>query len=193
MSSLKSLLKRWLGTYWWRWKRSDFGPKIFVIGYNKTGTTSLGKALKLLGYDHSSFNYFVWRELYKNGDIQSVIRYTSKFESFDDLPWLKEDMIPILDEFFPNSKWIYLTREEEDWKRSYTRWSAKMGRVVDGDDGWQKYLQHSEFVRSYFSKRQTDILELSVSQGNGFDILAGFLNKQAPFSDFPHESKSSVS
>ena len=38
----------------WRWKRSDFGPKVFVIGYNKTGTTSVGIALKMLGYDHSS-------------------------------------------------------------------------------------------------------------------------------------------
>jgi len=191
MSSLKSLFKRWLDAYWWRWKRSDFSPKVFVIGYNKTGTTSLGKALKILGYDHSSFNRFVWRAFYKRGDIQSVIRYTSKFESFDDLPWLKEDMIPILDESFPNSKWIYPTREEEAWKRSYTRWSNKMGWVVDEDEGWQNYQQHSEFVRSYFSKRQSDILELSVSQCNGFDILAGFLNKQAPFSDFPHENKSS--
>ena len=171
-------------------KRSDFGPKVFVIGFNKTGTTSVGKALKALGYDHSSFNYFVWRELYKKGDTQSVLRYTSKFESFDDLPWLKEDMIPILDETFPNSKWIYLTREEDAWKKSYARWSAKMGRVVDEVEGWNMYVKHSEFVCSYFSNRDQDFLELSVSKRNGFESLARFLNQQAPFPDFPHENKS---
>ena len=190
MSTLKSLLKRCFDAYRWRWKRGDFGPKVFVIGYNKTGTTSLGTALKMLGYDHSSFNHFVWRKLYKKGDIPSVIAYTSKFESFDDLPWLKEDMIPILDESFPNSKWIYLTREEKAWKKSFKRWNSKMGRNVDENEGWNGYLQHSNFVRHYFSKHHSNYLELSVSQPNAFKILSHFLGKEAPFSDFPHENKS---
>lgn len=190
MPTLKTLFKQWLDAYVWRLKRSDFGPKVFVIGYNKTGTTSLGIALKMLGYDHSSFNHFVWRKLYKNGDIPSVIQYTSKFESFDDLPWLKEDMIPILDESFPNSKWIYLTREKEAWKKSFKRWSSKMGRNVDESEGWKGYLKHSNFVNQYFSQHQSNYIEMSVSQPDAFRTLANFLGKEAPFTDLPHENKS---
>ena len=190
MASMKSLFIRWLDAHLWRWKRGDFGPKVFVIGYNKTGTTSVGIALKMLGYDHSSFNHYVWRKLYKKGDIPSVLAFTSKFESFDDLPWLKEDMIPILDESFPNSKWIYLTREEEAWKTSYKRWSNKMGRKVDENQGWKGYLKHSRFVHHYFSEHHSNFLELNVAHPNGFSILANFLNKKAPFSEFPHENKS---
>ena len=44
-------------------------------------------------------------------------------ESFDDLPWLKEGLPPILLETFPNSKFIYVQRDEASWKRSYRDWN----------------------------------------------------------------------
>jgi hypothetical protein len=45
-----------------RTKRYD--SKIFCIGFNKTGTTTVGKSLKMLGYKHSSFNKKVYRKYY---------------------------------------------------------------------------------------------------------------------------------
>lgn len=100
---MKHTLRRFKDRWLWRLYPKKTEAKIFVVGYNKTGTTSVGKALQKLGYRHSSFNEFVWRELYNKGNIDGVINYTKRFESFDDLPWLKEDLLPILFETFPNS------------------------------------------------------------------------------------------
>lgn len=58
-NTLHCFKDRWL---WYLYPKKT-EAKIFVVGYNKTGTTAVGKALKNLGFRHSSFNEFVWREL----------------------------------------------------------------------------------------------------------------------------------
>jgi len=100
-----------------------YGPKVFCVGYNKTGTTSLGKSLEMLGYHNTSFERTVWREYYLKGRIDKVVRFAAKFDSADDLPWLKEDLIPVLDEIFPGSKFIHLERDEVSWCKSFETWS----------------------------------------------------------------------
>jgi len=82
-------------------REPGYTGKIFCIGYNKTGTSSLGKSLEMLGYRHIGFNKKVWEQYYKNNKIEKILNYASKFESFDDLPWPMEDMIPILDQSVP--------------------------------------------------------------------------------------------
>lgn len=161
--------------------RRDYGPKVFCIGYNKTGTTSLGKALGELGYRHSSFNRRVYRQMYQQGKVRAVLNYTARFESFDDLPWLLEDMIPRLDETFPGSRYIHLLRDEESWKGSMNRWyHKKMGEYPNLEEKVRAYRAHSQFVKRYFEGRSSDILILEINDPNGFDKLATFLGKKAP-------------
>src|SRR5699024_4627029 len=105
--TLRSIL-HWYKNAILAFRKPRYDSKIFCIGFNKTGTTSLGRALTDLGFRHSSFSQIVWRKYYQRGKIDKVLKYTAKFESFDDLPWLKEDMIPVLDKHFPGSKFIYL-------------------------------------------------------------------------------------
>lgn len=169
---------------------SKYNTKVFCIGYNKTGTTTIGKALEILGYRNSSFNKRVWREYYKKGKIDKIIRYTSKFDSFDDLPWLKEDMIPLLDNKFPNSKFIYLERDEESWLNSYKNWTYKQtGKYPDLDLGLNNFRKHGTFVKDYFKKRENDILYLNVRDENAFEKLAWFLGKISPQKELPHFNK----
>lgn len=169
---------------------SRFNAKVFCIGYNKTGTTTIGKALEILGYNNSSFNKKIWRNYYKQGKIEDVISYTSKFDSFDDLPWLKEDMIPVLDNRFPNSKFIYLEREEKDWAISYYNWTYKQtGKYPDKIKGAEKFKKHGLFVRNYFKNRNKDILYLNVKNDEAFTQLATFLGKVAPTEKLPHFNK----
>jgi hypothetical protein len=169
-------------------RKPSRGPKVFCIGFNKTGTTSLGKALELLGYKHSSFNRKVWIDYYLKGRLDKVIEYTSKFEAFDDLPWLKEDMIPILDRSFPGSKYIYLERDEISWKRSLASWSkSTFGISPDVNVGWKEYLLHREFVLNYFRDRSPgEFLILDVRDPVGFKKLADFLGETAPQDALPH-------
>ena len=166
-------------------------PKIFCVGFNKTGTTSLGQALEMLGYDHSSFNRTVWANYYLKGRIDKVIEYTGKFSSFDDLPWLKQDMIPILDRSFPGSKYIYLERDEVSWKRSLARWGKRtFGTEPDVNLGWKEYLLHRDFVLDYFSGRSPgEFIILSVRDPVGFRKLADFLGKTAPQDALPHSNR----
>lgn len=192
LSSLVSLFThRWHGHLLFRKERYD--AKVFCIGYNKTGTTSLGKALKILGYRHASFNKKVWRDFYRNGKVEKIVKYTAKFESLDDLPWLLEDMIPIMDKAFPGSIFIFLERDEESWKQSYKRWRKKLfGETADIEVELEKYRKHRSFVLNYFKDRSPDeFIVINIQEENGFKRLADFLGKETDQTEFPHQNRTS--
>jgi len=172
-------------------RKPSYTSKVFCIGYNKTGTTSLGKSLGLLGFRNSSFNERVWRKYYKNNEIAKILKYTAKFDSLDDLPWLKEDMIPILDRTFPKSKFIYLTRDEESWKKSMYNWRQKtFGEYPDLVKSLEEYRNHGVFVLDYFKNRpKEDFIILDIKDKNGFKKLAEFLGKETNINGFPHFNK----
>lgn len=188
---MKHTLRRFKDRWLWRLYPKKTEAKIFVVGYNKTGTTSVGKALQKLGYRHSSFNEFVWRELYNKGNIDGVINYTKRFESFDDLPWLKEDLLPILFETFPNSRYIYLQRDEASWKRSYKDWNKyHHNNDVDENKAWEAYCQHKKFISEFFKVKvpNQNSITLEVKDPKGFEKLAGFLGREVPQPNFPREN-----
>ena len=176
----KNIVQRLVDRLAYELRRENYGPKIFCIGYLKTGTTSVGLGLKELGFRHSSFDKKVWVQLYQKDKIIDVIKYTSKFDSFDDLPWLKEDMIPVLDKVFPGSRFIYLEREETPWVESFQRWRyLNFGAWPNVGEEMTKFRKHTEFVREYFRGREgKDFMTLSVSAPDGFEKMAFFLGKE---------------
>jgi hypothetical protein len=153
-----------------------------------TGTTTVGKSLQMLGYKHSSFNKKVYRKYYLSSNYSKILDFTAKFDSFDDLPWLKEDVIPLLDKKFPGSKFIYLTREESEWKKSFYNWTFKVtGKYPDVEKGWKGYKNHEKFVLNYFkSCSKEDFIILDVKDKIGFEKLALFLGKKVIQSSFPN-------
>lgn len=170
--------------------RRHYSHKVFCIGYNKTGTTSVGRAFEMMGYRNASFNRVVWRNWYLKGNYFKVLDYASKFDSFDDLPWLTEDMIPLLDKVFPHSKFVYLTREEEAWKKSLYNWTFKVtGTYPDIEKRLADFYSHRDFVMNYFNGRENDLLILDVSEEKSFEKLAAFLGKKAPQANIPHLHK----
>ena len=176
-------------------RKPKYTSKVFCIGFSKTGTTSCGRALVILGYRHSTFNRKVWRKYYKNNEIVNILRYTAKFDSVDDYPWLKEDMIPILDRVFPNSQFIYLTRDEDSWKESMYNWKfKKTGKYPNLEEELGKFRKHREFVLSYFGDRPKDqFLILDVTDKEAFQKLAEFLDKKTSQKSFPHLNKANPS
>jgi len=169
----------------------QYTGKVFCVGYNKTGTTSVGKAIAKLGYRHTSFNMKVWTKYYENNQIVKALQYATKFDSFDDLPWLKEDMIPVLDRVFPKSKFIYLTRDDDSWKTSFYNWRFKVyGKYPDMKTAFERYCLHREFVMDYFQNRTSEeFIVLDVKDPLGFKKLAGFLGKRTDCESFPHYNK----
>ena len=176
---------------WFR--KRDFGPKIFCIGYNKTGTTSVGDALREMGFRHSSFNKKVWRDFYRNNKTKKIIDYTAKFESLDDLPWLLEDMFPLMDKTFPGSKFIFLHREEEAWKQSFSEWRHKLfGECPDLDEAVETFRKHRDFVLDYFKERPSaDFIVLDVKDPEGYKTLANFVGKETDQLKLPFSNQTS--
>ena len=105
--------------------------KIFCIGYPKTGTTSINKALSTLGFPSAKFQS---RKFYKflkdNKNYEdfikkgSFIKFIKRHHSFSDWPiflFYRE-----LDKMFPNSKFILTTRaNEQDWLDSQQRMAER--------------------------------------------------------------------
>jgi hypothetical protein len=173
-----------------RFRKPSYSAKVFCIGYNKTGTTSCGKAFELLGYRNISFKPEIWRGFYKKGEFLKLLNYASKFDSFDDLPWLKEDMIPLLDKVFPNSKFVYLEREEASWLKSLNNWSYKRtGVYPDLEKELVDFKKHQAFVKHYFRDRPDDLLSIDVTDKKAFMKLATFLGKETSEREMPHENK----
>lgn len=175
-------------------RKPTYTGKVFCIGYNKTGTTTLGKSFEMPGYRNSSYNRKVYHQYYKNNQIDKVLDYAARFDSLDDLPWLKQDMIPVLDKAFPNSKFIYLTRDEEAWKKSLYNWRSQLsGKEPDIEKSMQRYRWHRDFVMDYFRDRPTsEFLILDVKDEKGFKKPATFLGKETDREGFPHFNKTKV-
>lgn len=166
------------------------GPKIVCIGYNKTGTTSVGKALQLLGFYHLTFHRPHWRA-YQNGKTEKLLRVMERVDSVDDLPWLKKDFFPLIDNRFPGSRFIYLERDVETWKKSLTTWTMKVtNRAPDLEGATAAFIDHKNFVDDYFANRPDDLLRLNVRDPEAFEKLARFVGRTKPEENFPHANSS---
>lgn len=121
--------------------------KIFVIGFNKTGTTSVYQAMKefdvIVGNQRKA-------ELLVSDCIEenysSLFAYCKSAEAFQDIPFSKPGIFKLLDEKFPNSKFILTVRDSpEQWFNSICRFHTKLFSQKDDlptlDD-----LQNAEYV-----------------------------------------------
>jgi hypothetical protein len=103
-------------------------PKVFCIGMNKTGTTSLAQALSELGYSvghqldaEKLMDDWVLR------DFRRLIQYCQTADAFQDVPFSLDFTYQILDFAFPQSKFILTVRNNADeWYKSLTRFHANL-------------------------------------------------------------------
>ena len=101
--------------------------KIFCIGLNKTGTTSLEKLLSLFGFkignqpvaEVLSLDWLIDR----NAD--RIVRYCYTADAFQDAPFSFPGLYKELDKAFPNSKFILTVRSSPDeWFKSLVRFHS---------------------------------------------------------------------
>lgn len=102
--------------------------KVFCIGRNKTGTTSLETALGREGYIIGNQKAFekLGKE-FRKGDYTNILELCRYAEGFQDFPFSYPEMYKVLDEHFPGSKFILTLRySSEEWYSSLTRFHAKL-------------------------------------------------------------------
>lgn len=161
--------------------------KIFIIGLPRTGTTSICSKCLDLGFKvaHTAYTQ-------KTFDQAKIIADTPIFSDYQQL-----------DKYYPNSKFILLERELTKWIPSIQQLLKRMYfNVVREDGGFNPYIKRSyqkvfsplteeniandDFLRScydthksdvlrYFSKRESDLLRLDISQENSLEKLCHFL------------------
>ena len=158
----------------------DLKPKIFVLGLSKTGTTSVGNALALLGYKRIGWKDIRSRHLvhtFIHGDLDALIDQTHYFDAFEDLPWpyVYKEMA----QMYPDAKFVLtLRKDEQTWLKSLRR---HMGRGnwepgayfygasdVNGNEEvvLESYQKHTANARNYFEDRPDRYVELIIDDGD---------------------------
>jgi len=177
--------------------------KIFEIGVMKTGTSSFGTAMRMLGYKHKGWDSASYDAYLRHGDITQLSDVIDAYDSFDDGPWHDCDFIE-LDKMYPNSKFVLLERDDESWIRSLeahtsplmnvnnvdkkyldVRWMKNRKRMIREKLVWKRKKYDS--IQIYFngSNRSSDLLIMNICSGDGWEKLCPFLKKPIPHQEFP--------
>lgn len=166
--------------------------KVFGIGFHKTATTSLGRALQALGYRVQGYDLATSRKEAR----RKAAAHLETNDVLEDFPW------PLiyrwLDETYPGSKFILTVRPEDAWIESVCRhfgggsipmheWIYGAGDPVGNEEQYlERYRQHNHEVKSYFGDRRgTDLLVLDITKGDHWDRLCPFLGLETPPVRFP--------
>lgn len=119
-------------------------PKIFCVGRNKTGTTTIHDAMVesriLVGPQREAERLAPYYHL---GNFDPIIGYCRKYRAFQDVPFSWSGTYRYLDAAFPDAKFILSVRDSADqWYDSAYRFRVKrFGRYPTKED-----LQNSEYV-----------------------------------------------
>ncbi|MEO0420084.1 MAG: sulfotransferase family protein [Pseudomonadota bacterium] len=175
-------------------------PKVFCIGFQKTGTSSLREALTQLGYRVTGvFGRDTPLEELRETFVQRGLRIAQEFDAVEDMPWPL--MFKELDQSFPDAKFVLTVRDTDEWYGSIAgHFGANpyhIQKLTYGEDHpapvghEQRYREvfeaHNAAVREYFSDRPNDFLEFSVERGDGWAELCTFLEiESVPIGPFVH-------
>ena len=170
-------------------------PKVFGIGFHKTGTTSLGLALERLGYR-------VCGKLgvHRAGIAQEALALAwarlDDCDAFQDNPWPL--LYRQLDARCPGSRFILTIRPRDRWIESVCRhfgdastpmreWIYGVGSPRGNEAAYlRRYDAHNAAVKAYFENRPGDLLVFRTGEGDGWDELCRFLDHAVPADPFPH-------
>lgn len=111
------------------WIENRDYDKVFVIGDNKTGTTSLAHLFSEWGFEVGDQWLAQILGLYwlRSGDPTDIINYCQTAEVFQDVPFSKNDLFKHLDRAFPKSKFVLTVRNDEhEWFESLVRFHTKV-------------------------------------------------------------------
>lgn len=187
-------------------------PKVFGIGLSKTGTTSLSDALQHLGYDvihwkrYNTSKIIDWPEFFYADAVTDTpcsalfepLYYTfeeSKFiyteRSID--TW-KQSIVNHFGIEHPGQLRSGFEEVEKDRPRPYSfhnfiHWVHIHESLYAQYDSWEEaYHKFDNRVKSFFSdKPDSRFLEMNIIDGDVWEVLCSFLDKDIPSQPFPHK------
>ena len=140
--------------------RSNFDT-VIVIGKAKTGTSLIKDFLKLYGSKHLTINRWV-SEKYIQKDYDYLIGLISKYNSFDDKPWNRLDVIEKIMELKYNIGFIYSYRDPNLRFDSMVRYAKKISEPVPTEEMRENSIKsdkiHKQRVKYYANKFDNKVL-----------------------------------
>jgi Sulfotransferase domain len=142
-------------------------PKVFGIGLEETGTSSLHEALELLGYKslHSEDVQIMGSVFRAIDEGRPLLHYLDpELDAFLGIPAIRFHFY-LADVQYPGSRFILTVREAES-------------------------VEHDTVVRAFFADRPGDLLVFDPIGGDGWEPLCEFLGQPVPGAPFPCEMRS---
>jgi hypothetical protein len=108
--------------------KKKFNGKIFIIGQNKTATSSMRKILIDLGFrsPKTQEQELAIVEPIRTGQFEVVRDFVKNYDAFKDIPFSSEHFYVVFDVLFPDSKFILTIRDEGEWFRSLVSFQKKV-------------------------------------------------------------------
>ena len=189
------------------WQNKD---KIFCIGRNKTGTTSIEKWMQMIGCsvapqqagENCTLDVI-------NGDYSKLNNLVLDFNGFQDLPYNLPNVPQHLHKNYPNAYFILTVRRSSDeWYQSLVRYNrkieptqpigkttvAEMQHKIYGDyiENKQNCIEHYEKynmqIEEYMIRNNARFIKLCLSEPNANQILCDFVGVNGI--NLPHLNKS---
>lgn len=165
--------------------------KIFGVGLFRTGTSSLTRALRELGYKiiHPP----------RPALLPELLDEITDTDGANDSPIAYQ--YKELDKIFPNTKWILTTRRLETWLKSVEYFlktiydsgaDDEIRTLLYGHHKFDKekytkaFIKHHKEVKEYFKDRELLIMDMDKGDFN-WGKLCRFLNKEIPNTLYPYD------
>jgi hypothetical protein len=185
--------------------------RIFGIGLSKTGTTSLTRALEILGYRTNHFPYSAVR--FEQGRLRLDVDRLHRWDAATDSPMAL--YFRTLEERFPKARFILTERDVDSWIAScqhnhvwpgdyvsnkgirlfpHIRKILCLHRNVYGTERFQPevfrkaYEDHRAAVIDHFDRKGRELLIMNICAGDGWERLCDFLGVPVPDVPFPREN-----
>lgn len=173
--------------------------RVFCVGFQKTGTSSLGRALGRLGYRVAGYHPFRDLAARPGLDMETVWArarpVAMAHDAVQDTPW--PVLYDRLDAAFPGAKFLHVVRDRDAWLKSvlgdFSDHHNEIHRLIYGSDcpvgneaAWlARYDRHNREVAAHFADRPGDYLRLDLAE-IGWDRICPFLGCEIPDLPWPH-------
>jgi hypothetical protein len=180
---------------------------MFVVGMNKTGTSTMKGCFEILGWNPVAGPTTpggagrLFNNITRRGDYEPALRVVPGYLGFEDRPWNVWEMYQHAANRFPDSRFILTRREPRSWWRSVHNWlTIKKPQMVETytihlradaftERGFVRaYERHNDDITRFFEGTGR-LLTLDVTDGGEWAQICPFLGVPVPDEPFPHRNR----